>query len=55
MEIKVGDKFKGKINGVILKITEIDNLNKVIYYECNGEKHHYGLDAFKKCLLEKVN
>ena len=54
MEIKVGDKYKGKINGAIFEITEIDEKNKVIFYKCDGERHYYGLDSFKKCLLEKI-
>lgn len=55
MEIKVGDKFKGKINGAIFKITEIDEKNKMIFYETNGEKHYHGLDSFRHCLLEKID
>lgn len=55
MKIKVGDKFRGKVNGKIFNITEIDEKNGVIYYKCDGEKHHYGLNSFKHCLLEKVN
>ena len=54
-KIEVGDRFKGKVNGAIFEITEIDNKNKVITYKCNGEKHCYGLEAFKRCLLEKVD
>ena len=55
MEIKIGDKFKGKINGAIIKITDINEKNGIIHYECDGKKFYYGLEAFKHCLLEKIN
>lgn len=54
MVIKVGDKYKGKINGKIFEITEIDKKNGVVFYQCEGQKYYYGLEAFKQCLLEKI-
>ncbi len=54
MELKVGDKYKGKINGKIFEITGIDEKNGMVSYNCDGESYYYGLHAFKNCLLEKV-
>ena len=54
-DIKVGDIFKGKINGAIFKITTIDKKNGVIFYKCNDKECSYGLHAFKHCLLDKIN
>ena len=53
-EIKVGDKYKGTVNGAIFEITGIDKKNGMIFYKWNDKIFHYGLDAFKKCLLEKM-
>lgn len=55
MEIKVGDKYKGKINGAIFEITKINEKTGVIHFICNGEEDTYSLTAFKHCLLEKIN
>lgn len=54
-KIKVGDKFKGEMNGAIFKVIDINSKDGVITYEVDGEKHNYGLAAFKRCLLEKIN
>lgn len=52
-EIKVGDKYIGKVNKKEFEITNIDEINEIIYYRCDGQIYHYGLKQFKKCLLEK--
>ena len=54
-EIKVGDKFKGKINGEIFEVTKIDEKENTIYYKCKDEINHVSLLLFKSCLLEKIN
>lgn len=54
-EIKVGDKFKGKINGEIFEVTKIDEKENTIYYKCKDEINHVSLLLFKLCLLEKIN
>lgn len=54
IDVKVGDKFKGKINGEIFEVTNINEKDGVITYICNGKEYFYGLNAFKNCLLDKV-
>lgn len=54
-EIKVGDKFKGKINGEIFEVTKIDEKENTIYFKCEDEINHVSLTMFKHCLLEKIN
>lgn len=55
MEIKIGDKFKGKMNGAIFEVTNINEKDGVINYICDGKEDYYSLQAFKHCLLEKIN
>lgn len=53
--IKVGDIYKGTMNGKIIKIIDIIESKDTIVYESNGSRYTYGLNAFKHCLLEKIN
>ena len=55
MEINIGDKFKGKINGAIFEIISINKKDGMISYKCENNIYYYGLKAFKNCLLEKLN
>lgn len=53
-DIKVGDKYRGKMNGAIFEIIEVNKRDGTISYMVNGERHFYRLEAFKRCLLEKI-
>lgn len=57
MQIKIGNKYKSKINQKEFEITGINEKDKIIFYKCDGKEYHYGLIAFNHCLvnLEKVN
>lgn len=55
MEIKIGDKFKGKVNGAIFEVIDINKKDGLITYKAEDKNHIYGLEAFKKYLIEKVN
>lgn len=53
-DIKVGDKYRGKMNGAIFEIIEVNKKDGIISYIVDGKQHLYGLEAFKRCLLEKI-
>lgn len=54
MDVKIGDKYKGKVNGKTFEVTGIEEEHDTIFYKCEGNNYHYGLDAFKRCLLERL-
>lgn len=54
-EIKVGDKYRGLINNAIFEIIEVNKKDGFIKYKVDGHTHFYGLKAFKRCYLEKIN
>lgn len=50
MNISVGTKFKGNVNGVILEVEKIENNNTVLLRNCStGKIHSFGLEALRRC------
>ena len=53
--IKIGDKFKGLVNNEIFEIMEIHKEKDEIIFKNKNKCFLYGLEAFKRCLLAKIN
>ena len=55
-EIKIGDKYKGLINNIEFTITDIKKMSEILYYKTNDNRQGWhSIEAFKHCLLEKIN
>ena len=58
MEIEIGKKYRGKINGAIIKIEKIAKNsfgNTVITFSDKTNKQfHTTYDVFKRCLVEEI-
>lgn len=65
IDIVAGARYKGKVNGAIIEIVKIVNPNnlvyntkkelEVLYKDCRtGKFFTYGLEAFKRCSLERI-
>lgn len=65
IDIVAGARYKGKVNGAIIEVVKIVNPNnlvyntkkelEVLYKDCRtGKLFTYGLEAFKRCSLERI-
>lgn len=54
-EIKIGDIYRGLMNNAIIEIIEVNKKDGFVRYRVNENVHSYGLEAFKRCYLEKIN
>lgn len=58
IDIVAGARYKGKVNGAIIEVVKIVNTKKgleVLYKDCRtGKFFTYGLEAFKRCSLERI-
>lgn len=52
--IKVGDKFKGKINNEIFEIISIDYDKGYLMVKNKNKKIECAINCFKRLLLEKI-
>lgn len=53
-ELKVGDKFKGRIDGSIFEITAIDPNKQKVTYKVNDKTFTTGINHFKHTLLDRI-
>lgn len=58
IDIVVGARYKGKVNGAIIEVVKIVNTKKaleVLYKDCRtGKLFTYGLEALKRCSWERI-
>ena len=53
--IEIGAKYKGSVNGAIIQVTKIEN-GWVHYIDYkSGKPFMYGLDAFKRLLMTRLD
>ena len=55
IELHIGDTYKGKIDGSLMTITNIDTDKDKITVSSNGRTFTTGIEHFKHLLLDKIN